>query len=271
MSEEWLFRSLTPATEMFRRKKPTTPVADEGLRDDVIVVVDRSVNPYLVLFHEPAGYRAEQIRALRNRLVAMNPDHEPKTLVLTSAVRDEGKTVAAINLAMALAELERNKVVLIDADLRRPSCERYLNLNAEVGLSDVLTGRISVDKALRSAGHRNLMLLGAGTRVANPAEVLSGSRIDELFRRLKEQYQYVVIDTPPVLPSTDAGVLAARADGTLLVVRLERSLRRQSRDALRALHDIGANVLGSFVTELRGQDPETDQRLAYEAPAEGED
>ena len=234
----------------------------------MVVVVDRSVNPYLVLFHEPAGYRAEQVRAIRNRLVAMNPDGEPKTLVVTSAVRGEGKTVAALNLAMAFAELERQRVVLVDADLRRPSCENYLNLNHQPGLTDVLLGRASVDRLLRPAGFRQLMLLGAGTRVDNPAEVLSTSRLDELLQRLKENFQYVVIDTPPVLPSTDAGVLSASADGTLLVVRLERSLKKQSRDALRALHDMGGNVLGTFVTEVRGQDPESDRRLAYEAPAD---
>lgn len=253
---------------MFRSKKPTANEpslvpAETGL-DDMIVVVDRAVNPYLVLFHDPAGFRAEQVRALRNRLVAMNPDGEPKTLVVTSAVRGEGKTVAAINLAMALAELERQQVVLVDADLRRPSCARYLNLNADLGLSDVLMGRVGVEKALRQAGHRNLMLLGSGTRVDNPAEVLGASRLDELFRRLKEQFQYVVIDTPPVLPSTDAGVLASRADGALLIVRLETSLKQQSREALRVLQDMGGNVLGTFVTEVRGQDPESDRRLAYD-------
>lgn len=251
---------------MFRRKKPSAPdqkVPDS--LDEMIVVVENAVNPYLVLFHEPAGYRAEQVRALRNRLVALNPDGEPKTLVVTSAVRGEGKTVAALNLAMAFAELERQQVVVVDADLRRPSCEAYLNLNAEPGLADVLLGRLPVEKVLRPAGHRNLMLLGAGTRVTNPAEVLGTSRLGELFERLKETYQYVIVDTPPVLASTDAGVLAARADGALLVVRLEKSLKKQSREALRTLQDMGGNVLGTFVTELRGQDPESDRRLAYEA------
>jgi capsular exopolysaccharide synthesis family protein len=236
----------------------------------VVVVVDRAVNPYLVLFHEPAGYRAEQVRSLRNRLVAMNPDGEPKALVVTSAVRGEGKTVTAMNLAMAFAELERHEVVLVDADLRRPSCERYLNLNAEAGVADVLLGRVSVDRVLRPAGYRNLMLLGAGTRVGNPAEVLGGSRLDELLSRLKERFQYIVIDTPPVLPATDAGVLAARADGALLTVRLERSLKNQTREALRVLQDMGGNVLGTFVTELRGRDPDSDQRLAYD-PEPGEE
>lgn len=253
---------------MFRRNKKNAEAA--GHTDDMVVIVDQSVNPYLVLFHEPTGYRAEQVRALRNRLVAMNPDGEPKTLVVTSAVREEGKTVAAINLAMALAELERQQVVLVDGDLRRPSCERYLNLNAEPGLADVLLGRTTLEKVLRPTGYRQLMVIGAGTRVTNPAEILGSSRLDELMQRLKERFQYVVFDSPPVLPSTDAGVLASRADGTLLVVRLERSLKKQTREAVRAITDMGGNVLGCFVTELRGHDPESDSRLAYEPQPEGE-
>lgn len=249
---------------MFRSRKVKRAAAAANVLDqDMVVVVDRAVNPYLVLFHEPSGFRAEQVRGLRNRLVALNPDGEPKTLVVTSAVRGEGKTIAAINLAMALAELERQQVVLVDADMRRPAVENYLNLNPQSGFSDLLLGRVPLERALRPGGYRSLQILGAGARVDNPAEILSQSRLDELFARLKERFQYVVIDTPPVLPSTDAGVLAARADGTLLVLRLEHSSKNHSRDALRSLQDLGANVLGSFAIEVRGADPDADKRLGY--------
>lgn len=252
---------------MFRSRKDKSEAAAANA-DDMLVIVDRAVNPYLVMFHDPAGYRAEQIRALRNRLVTMNADGEPKTLVVTSSGRNEGKSVTAINLAMALSELDRNEVLLIDADLRRPSVERYLNLNPQPGLSDVLLGNVQIDKALRPVGHRGLMLLGSGTRVPNPAEVLSATRIDELFARLKERFQYIVIDTPPALPSTDAAVLAARADGTLFILRLEHTLKGNAREALRNLQDLGANVLGTFVSEIRGRDPESDPELRYD-PMEG--
>ena len=147
---------------MFRRKKVAGEVAEDPASGEFVVVVDEAVSPYLVLFHEPAGYRAEQVRALRNRLVAMNPDGESKTLVVTSAVRGEGKTVSALNLAMAFAELEWHKAVLVDADLRRPCCERYLNLNPGLGFSDVLLGNTTLENALRPAGYRQLALLGAG-------------------------------------------------------------------------------------------------------------
>jgi len=249
---------------MFRsRKQPPDGDPKKLLDPEMLVIVDKAVNHFLVLFHEPAGFRAEQIRGLRNRLLALNPDGEPKTLVVTSAVMGEGKSVAAINLAMAFAEIERQPTVLIDADLRDPSVERYLNLNPEPGLTDLLLGRTSLERALRPAGYRKLMLLPAGTRVENPAEVLSPGRLDDLFARLKETFHYIVIDTPPVLPSTDAGVVAARADGTLLVLRLEHSSKSHAKDDLRTLQNLGANVLGSFVTEVRGADPDADSRLGY--------
>jgi capsular exopolysaccharide synthesis family protein len=253
---------------MFRSRKDKQAAEARVLRDDMVVIVDRAVSPYLVLFHEPAGYRAEQVRALRNRLVALNPDGEPKTLVVTSAGRGEGKTVTALNLAMALAELERRQVLIVDADLRRPSVERYLNMNPEPGLTDLLLGNIALDKTLRPVGFRRLMLLGPGARPANPAEVLGTTRLDELFARLKERFQYIVIDTPPVLPSTDAGVLAARADGTLFTLRLEHTLKGRAREAVRTLQDLGANVLGTFVSELRGPDPDSDPDLRYGAAEE---
>lgn len=232
--------------------------------EDVLVVVDRAVNPYLVCFHQPASYRAEQYRALRNQLLAMNPDGAPKSLVVTSAIKGEGKSITAINLALAFAELERHAVVLVDADLRSPSVESYLNLNPRPGLSDVLLDRVRIEDAVRDAGVRNLSVLGAGDRLMAPSELLTTPRVDALIARLKETYRYVVFDTPPVLPATDAGVLAARSDGTLLTVRLEHSPKASSREAIRLLQDLGANVLGVFVTEVRGSDPDRDPRFAYE-------
>lgn len=256
---------------MFRRQKTADDAVVNPDSGDLVVVVDEAVSPYLVLFHEPAGFRAEQVRSLRNRLVAMNPDGEPKTLVITSAVRGEGKSVSALNLAMAFAELEWNEVVIVDADLRRPCCESYLNLNQGPGFCDVLLGDATIEETLRPAGYRQLQLLGAGSVVANPSEVLGVSRIDAMLQRLKERFQYIVIDTPPVLPSTDAGVLSARADGTLMVVRLEQSIKSHTREAIRIVQDMGGNVLGSFVTGVRGPDPDNDKRLAYEPREVGED
>lgn len=255
---------------MFRaRKKDPDPPApgDEG-GEELLVIVDRAVNPYIVLFHDPASYRAEQLRALRNQLMAMNPDGESKTLVVTSAIKGEGKTVTAINLAMAFAELERHNVLLVDGDLRAPSVERMLNLNPHPGLADVLLERVPLLRAIRRTGIRGLSVLGAGSRLAGPSELLTSPRIYDMFARLKEEYQYVIIDTPPVLPATDASVIAAQADGTLVTVRLEHSLKNMTKDAIRNLQDLGANLLGVFVTEVRGADPDKDPRFAYRSEEE---
>ncbi len=252
---------------MFRRKAEKQDEAGEvpKINEDMMVIVDQAVNPFLVLFHDPISFRAEQIRALRNQLIALNSDGAAKTLVVTSAIKGEGKTVTAINLALAFAELDRQSVLLVDADMRRPSVENYLNLSPHAGLSDLFLDRVSFDDSIRSSGTRNLSILGAGTRMAAPSELLTGSRLEQLFDRAKERFQYVVIDTPPVLPATDASVIASRADGTLLTVRLEHSQKKQSKDAIRYLQDLGANMLGTFVTEVRGADPDSDPTFRYEA------
>lgn len=240
------------------------PLIDE----DMLVIVDQAVNPFLVMFHDPVSYRAEQIRALRNQLIALNPDGAAKTVVVTSAIKGEGKTVTAINLALAFAELDRQSVMLIDADLRSPSVENYLNLSPHAGLSDLFLDRTSFDDSIRSSGIRNLSMLGAGTRMAAPSEILTGTRIEQLFARCKQRFQYVVVDTPPVLPATDASVIASRADGTLLTIRLEHSQKKHAKDAVRYLQDLGANMLGTFITEVRGVNPDSDPTFRYESLGE---
>jgi len=251
---------------MFRSRKPnrndTSPDQPAALGDDMLVLVEQAVHPFIVLLHDPSGFRAEQVRGLRNKLIAMNPDGTSKTLVVTSAIRGEGKSVTAINLAMAFAETERLPILLIDGDLRGPSIHRYLNLNSELGFADVLMDRCSIDEALCESGFRSLYVMGAGTHVGGPSEVISAAKVEQLLARLKERFQYTILDTPPALPATDASVMAARADGCLLVVRLEHSSKTLTREAIRNLRDLGANMLGTFVTEVRGADPEADARWA---------
>lgn len=252
----------------FRSKDDEQPLESVPPPEDMLVVVDRVVDPYVVAFHDPTSYRAEQFRGLRNQLMALNPDGAAKTLVITSAIKGEGKTITAVNLALTFAELGRQPVILVDADLRDPSVEYALGLDRGLGLADVLLERVSLDTAIRQTGMRDLHVLGAGSALATPSEILTSPRIDALFARLKERYSYVLIDTPPVLPATDASVIAARADGTLLTVRLEYSSKSHTKEAIRGLKDLGANVLGVFVTEVRGADPDSDPRFSYRSRRE---
>ena len=244
---------------MFRTRKPEK---DDLAGDDMVVIVEQAVNPFLVVFHEPSGFRAEQIRALRNKLIAMNPDSAAKTLVVTSAIRGEGKSVTAANLAMAFAQLDHCPVLLLDGDLRSPSLESYLSLGTQPGIADVLMGRVSLDEAIRETGINNLWMMGAGMDSAEgPSEIITSPKVGELFARLKQQFHYVIVDTSACLPATDASVFSTRADGTLVVVRLEHSSKTLTQEAIKNLQDLGGNILGTFVTEVRGADPEADPRL----------
>jgi capsular exopolysaccharide synthesis family protein len=226
-------------------------------RGPSVVIVEKSLSPYLVFFHEPTGYRAEQLRGLRNKLIAMNPDGSAKTLVVTSTQSGEGKTITAINLAMAFAERERAPVVLLDADMRSPAIGKYMQLNSAVGLSELLLGSGSLDQAIKPSGVRNLDYIGPGNPLAVPSEILTSHRIEELYHLLKERYQYVIIDTPAIKPVTDASVLSACADGTLLVVRMLETSKSQSKEAIRTLRELGENLLGTFVTAVRGDEVES--------------
>ncbi len=235
----------------------------EPFEDLPFVLVEKVVDPYIVGFHEPRGFRAEQIRGLRNKLLVMNPDNAPRSLAVTSALQGEGKTVTSINLAISFAELEDHKVVLLDFDLRKPCVETFLGLNPSPGLSELLLGGARLEDVLRPSGIDGLDVIGAGLQTVAPSELLQSRRIDELLSHLKQDYSYLLLDTPPALPITDAGALGRKCDGTLLIVGLEKSPRKLVREALANLEDQGSNILGCFVTGVRGADPTADARYRY--------
>jgi capsular exopolysaccharide synthesis family protein len=249
----------------FRKPKraPDGAENDPGVDDDAFVIVERTLHPYLISIHEPDSFRAEQIRGLRNKLMVMNPDGSPRTLVITSAVKGEGKSVTTLNLAVAFAELESTRILVIDADLRQGNLEGFLGLDRRPGLTELLLGRIDLHEAIRPTGIDGVSLIGSGTRGVQPSEILGTRRVDDLFAQLKLEYQYILIDTPPAVPITDASVLSAKADGTLIVVRLEHSPRSLVQQTVKVIQDLGGNLLGTYVTGVRGADPSADDRYAY--------
>ena len=179
---------------MFRRQN--TEDASNPADGDFVVVVDEAVNSYLVMFHEPAGFRAEQIRSLRNRLVAMNPDGEPKSLVVTSAVRGEGKSVATLNLALAMVEVPRQRVLVIDGHLRNPSLETYLGLPRRMGLADVMMGQVPLEQAIRRTSVDRLDILATGALPEFQSDFLNVDRMRAVLDAVKRHYDYVLIDAP---------------------------------------------------------------------------
>jgi len=196
--------------------------------------------------HDP---RSEFFRQMRTNLQFLAvPSGEGRqrplqVLMVTSALPGEGKSTVAANLAAALAETEQG-VLLIDADLRRPSQSEILGIESGVGLSTVLVGRVALEDVVQDWGRSGLTVLPSGAVPPNPAEMLTSPAMRHLLERAREDYAYVVLDCPPLLPVADAAILSKLVDGALVVANT-RSLRRpQLQEALTSLAQVGARVLG---------------------------
>jgi capsular exopolysaccharide synthesis family protein len=222
----------------------------EGALDRAVlasVPTDSSLEERGVLDFSVGGSpTAEVYRKLRTNLAFVRVDSPVRRLVVTSASQSEGKTTTAINLAAALAE-SGNHVVLVDADLRRPAVGSRLGANQSIGFTDYLLGRASIDDLIQESGQQNLAVLTSGPLPPNPAELLGSQRAREAVDLLSERYDYVVIDTAPVLPVTDAVVTARWADGVLLVARSGTTRRRDVSDAMAQLSAARVDVLGAVL------------------------
>lgn len=202
----------------------------------------------LAVVHAPRGQIAEQFRSLRNSIHALNPEGAPRTLVVTSALRGEGKTVAALNIALALAEMPGIQVLAVDANLHAPKLEEYLSLPRRQGLSELLAGRLPLDSATRPTSAQGLAVIGAGSNPRNPSELLASDRMRALLRTLKQRYSYVVVDTPEATTTSDASVLGSICDGILLVVRQSWTPKHYVEATHNQLEALGGNVLGTCLT-----------------------
>jgi len=202
----------------------------------------------LAMILDPRSQIAEQFRVLRNSIVTLNPEGAPRTIVVTSALSGEGKTVATLNLALAMTELARTHVLVVDADLHHPSIERYLTLPRRQGLSELLRGECSIDRAIRATSAPGLSIMGAGAPPRNPSELLASERLKTLIASFKQRFSYILFDTPEAMTISDASLLGANADGILLVVRLGSTPRHYVEQTSNLLESMGGNVLGTCLT-----------------------
>lgn len=198
-------------------------------------------------FSDPHSLGAEAFRTLRTNLQFLDIDNPPKSIVITSPVAGEGKTTTAINLAAALAE-SGTRVVLVEADLRRPRATAALGLVGGVGLTTVLAGNAQLDDVLQPTDNPGLFVLGAGALPPNPSELLSSAQAKALFKDLADRADYVIFDAPPLLPVTDAAVLASAADATVVVARHGRTKRNHLANAVKALRKVGVTSHGAVLS-----------------------
>ena len=174
-------------------------------------------------------------------------DDPPRVLVVTSSVPAEGKSTTAINIALALAEAEHN-VVLVDGDMRRPRVAEYLDLIGSVGFSTVLAGRASLDEVLQKTRFPGLTALTSGPIPPNPSELLGSMAAQKVLSELRARFDYVIVDSSPLLPVTDAAILAADSDGVLIIARFAKTKRDQLAHAVGNLKNVGARTLGAIFT-----------------------
>ncbi len=191
---------------------------------------------------------AESFRKLRTNLQFLAVDNPPRVIVVTSASPGEGKSTTAINIALALAEAEHS-VVLVDADMRRPSVDKYLDLVGAVGgFSTALSGGASLRDVLQKTAFTNLTAITSGATPPNPSELLGSQAARNLLSQLREQFDYVIVDSSPLLAVTDGAILAANSDGALIMARYGQTKREQLAHAIGNLRDVGATVLGTVFT-----------------------
>ncbi len=177
------------------------------------------VEPHLVAVTQPRSRYCEQFRSLRTRILQAGESQQMRAFVITSAGVGEGKTLTSLNLAWMLAQSEGVRALLIDADLRRPSATDYLGIDAPIGLSEVLGGKIGLQQAIVRLNPSGLHLLPGGRARDDVAELLSGPTFARVITDARRMFDYIIIDAPPLGIFSDANVMISRADGALLVVR----------------------------------------------------
>jgi len=222
-------------------------------------------HPMLVSVTDPNSYAAEQYKKLR-ALVLRKTRGEPfrNTLLVTSAVPGEGKTLTTLNLAISLARTPDCSVVLVDTDLRNPQLHRLLGVKTEFGLVDYLRGKVRLEETLVKVGLGTLTLIPAGEKVDDPLELLTSKRMRQLIEELGARYhdRYVVLDTPPILPFADLRVLGEMVDGILYVCREGYSAMGQIAQGLEALSDYA--LLGIVCNDIHiTTQPDYGQYLGY--------
>ncbi|MFC6018119.1 polysaccharide biosynthesis tyrosine autokinase [Plantactinospora solaniradicis] len=207
---------------------------------------------------------AESFRQLRTNLRSVDPTL--RILAVASAAPREGRSITAANLAIMAAETGR-RVLLLEADLRRPRIAHYLGLQDAPGLSEVLAGRAAAPEVLQQWGRHSLWVMPCGAVPSNPSELLGSGNMSALLKRVRADFDLAVIDTPPLLPLTDAAVVAAAADGVVLLARANRTGHEQVRAMSAALRTVHGRVVGCVLNDVRRRDVGVTYR--YPSPRRG--
>ena len=220
--------------------------------------VEERANSELLIYSDPRSGLAEAYRQLRTSILLSTAGHPPKSLLITSSLPSEGKTTTATNTAISLAQTGA-KVLIVDADMRRPRLHSVFNITNGEGLSTLLSSESTdadISRVVKSDDGTKIHLLTSGPIPPNPAELIGSDQMANLLKRLQKHYTHVVIDSPPITSFTDGVLIASMVDGVILVVHSGKSSRQVVKRAKQLLQDVGGRILGVVLNNvnLRSQD-----------------
>ena len=215
------------------------------------------IDPSIVTYFDPKALISEQFKILRTNLLSMNKGRPPRIFIITSSIHSEGKTVTSLNLAISLSHsIHKPKVLLVDADLRRGSMVKYLGIEQHTGLTEILRGQANVEDTIFNIDIDNLTFITSGEVPENPAELLASENAKHFLEMVKNQYDYVIIDTPPIISVTDSGIIGSQVDGALMVIQAGRTQRGIVHRAEELLHQSQTKILGHVLTNIEYHLPE---------------
>ncbi len=218
------------------------------------ITAGKGVGPQELAIHaQPRSAVAECCRSIRTNLLFMSPDRPFKSILLTSSGPGEGKTTASVSLAVTMAE-GGSRVLLLDADMRRPRTHKVLGVSNEVGLSSLIVGAARLEDVIKSTGIPGLSLLVCGPVPPNPTNLLQAGAFSSLLSELGKQYDRIVIDSPPVGAFADAAVISTLVDGTLLILKAGKTSSDHARRAIWALRNVKARIFGAVLNDLDLED-----------------
>lgn len=204
----------------------------------------------IITLTNPRSPISESYRALRTNIEFSSIDEKLQVLMVSSAGPGEGKSTTITNLAVTFAQSEK-KVVLIDADLRKPTAHHTFSISNRLGLSTVISQQCSLEEVIQVSDIPNLDVITSGAIPPNPAEMMNSKRMTAVIDRLREMYDIILIDTPPLLAVTDAQIVATKSDGVILVVDQGRVKREIAGKAVKNLESVNARILGVVLNNVK--------------------
>lgn len=204
----------------------------------------------MITVTDPTSVDTEQFNTIRTNIKFSNVDKDYKTLMITSSSMSEGKSTVSANIATAFAK-QGLHTLLVDGDLRRPTINATFGIDNPQGLSNYLSERnFDINSIIYKTSVKNLYVMPSGPIPPNPSELIGSKRMAELIKKLSEQLDLVIFDAPPVLSVTDAQIVSTNVDGTILVVRANKTEKNAVKEAVRVIKQVGGHIIGTVLNDV---------------------